>query len=51
MQVAWIDTGFFFPETRQLIKQMTEHYLNIDFVKWESPISIQDQSEQYGEAL
>jgi len=51
MQVAWIDTGFFFPETRQLIKQMTERYPNIDFVKWESPISVQDQSEQYGEAL
>ena len=51
MQVVWIDTGFFFPETRQLIKQMTERYPNIDFVKWESPMSIQDQSEQYGEAL
>jgi phosphoadenosine phosphosulfate reductase len=51
LKVAYIDTGFFFPETNQLIQKMAQKYSHIEFEKWESPISIVKQGESYGEAL
>ena len=49
--VASIDTGFFFPETHQLRQQLIERYTNLDFVTWETPLSINEQAEVYGQEL
>ena len=51
LTVAYIDTGFFFPETLKLIQKMQEKYSHITFEKWESPVTIKKQSDSYGEAL
>lgn len=49
--IAYIDTGFFFPETTKLIDQMTERYSHLKFEKWESPIPIEKQADSYGSEL
>ena len=51
LTVAYIDTGFFFPETKKLIEQMEQRYDKLHFEKWESPISIAHQQHSYGDAL
>ncbi len=51
LKVAWIDTGFNFPETEKLIEQIADRYPHLEFQRWESPISVQRQGESYGEAL
>ena len=51
LTVAYIDTGFFFPETRKLIDRMSDKYSNVNLVKWESPVSIEQQREKYGNNL
>lgn len=51
LTIACIDTGFFFPETKQLRKKLIEKYTNLDFVTWETPVSIQEQAETYGQEL
>ena len=51
LTVACIDTGFFFPETKQLRKKLVERYSNLNFVTWETPVSIQQQKEMYGDQL
>lgn len=49
--VAYIDTGFFFPETVNLIARMKAKYANVEFIKWESRISVEQQKEEFGDAL
>ena len=49
--VACIDTGFFYPETKQLQKRLIERYQNLDFVVWETPVSIEQQAKSYGPNL
>ena len=49
--VAWIDTGFFFPETLQLKEKLISRYSNLNFVKWETEVSVAQQKESYGEQL
>ncbi len=51
LTVACIDTGFFFPETHQLQKKLIERYNNLDFVTWETPVSVEQQAELYGKEL
>jgi phosphoadenosine phosphosulfate reductase len=51
LTVASIDTGFFFPETHQLRKKLIERYQNLDFVTWETPVSIEQQAQLYGPEL
>jgi len=51
LTVAYIDTGFFFPETRKLIDRMSERYSHVEFKKWKSPISVQQQKEEFGDGL
>lgn len=51
LTVAWIDTGFFFDETKQLIDQISLRYPDINLVKWESPISVRQQKEEHGDRL
>ncbi|MEL7497780.1 MAG: phosphoadenylyl-sulfate reductase [Planctomycetota bacterium] len=46
--VACIDTGFFFPETKQLRNKLIERYQNLNFVTWETPVSIEKQAKLYG---
>jgi phosphoadenosine phosphosulfate reductase len=51
LTVASIDTGFFFPETKQLRKKLIDRYPNLHFVTWETPVSIEQQRESYGDQL
>ena len=51
LTIAYIDTGFFFPETVQLIDRMKEKYSDFEFIKWESPITVKRQNDSYGEEL
>jgi phosphoadenosine phosphosulfate reductase len=51
LTVSCIDTGFFFPETHQLQKKLIARYPNLDFVSWETPVSIKEQAETYGPEL
>ena len=51
LKVAWIDTGFFFPETHQLREQIERKYSNIDVVRWSTNVSVQEQTETYGNEL
>lgn len=49
--VAYIDTGFNFPETLQLIDKLKQRYSKLQFVRWLSPISVRKQTESYGDEL
>ena len=49
--VACIDTGFFFPETKQLRTKLTERYDSLNFVSWETNVSIEQQAKDYGNEL
>ena len=51
LQVAWIDTGFFFPETHQLRKKLEDRYKNIEIVRWATDVSVDQQAETYGNEL
>ncbi len=51
LKVAWIDTGFFFPETHQVRTKLEEKYSNIEIVKWETSVSVQQQADDYGPEL
>lgn len=51
LTIAYIDTGFFFPETLQLIQKMQDKYSHLTFEKWESPVSVKKQGDSYGDAL
>ena len=42
---------FFFPETKQLRSRLIEKYTNLDFVTWETPVSIEEQKKTYGDKL
>jgi len=49
--VACIDTGFFFPETKQLRTKLTDRYDSLNFVSWETEVSIEQQAKDYGNEL
>jgi len=51
LTIACIDTGFFYPETKQLHKRLIERYQNLDFVTWETPVSVEQQAKSYGPNL
>lgn len=51
LTVAYIDTGFFFPETHQLREKLAQRYSNLDFVKWQTSVSVDQQSQLYGQEL
>lgn len=51
LTIASIDTGFFFPETLQLRSRLIERYPNLEFTTWETPVSIQEQAETFGDQL
>lgn len=51
LKVAWIDTGFFFPETHQLREKIEAKYSNIEVVRWSTTVSVQEQTETYGNEL
>jgi phosphoadenosine phosphosulfate reductase len=51
LTIACIDTGFFFPETKQLQKKLIAKYENLNFVTWETPVSIEQQAKSYGPNL
>ena len=51
LQVAWIDTGFFFPETLQLRDKLEAKYSNIEIIRWATEVSVEQQKETYGNEL
>jgi len=51
LTVAWIDTGFFFPETHQVREKLEKKYSNIEFVRWSTEVSVDQQAEKYGDEL
>lgn len=51
LQVACIDTGFFFPETKQLREELVDRYTNLEFITWQTPVSVEQQRETYGDML
>ncbi len=51
LQIACIDTGFFFPETKQLRQKLIDRYSNLEFLTWETSVSIEQQRELYGDML
>lgn len=51
LTIASIDTGFLFPETKQLRKKLIKRYSNLNFVTWEPSVSVAKQSELYGAGL
>ena len=51
LHVAWIDTGFFFPETHQLREKLESKYSNIEIVRWATEVSPEKQTETYGDEL
>lgn len=51
LTIASIDTGFFFPETKQLRKKLVAKYDNLNFVTWQTPVSVEQQGELYGANL
>ena len=51
LQVAWIDTGFFFPETHQVREKLEAKYTNIEFTRWATEVSVEQQAETYGDEL
>ena len=51
LTIAYIDTGFFFPETHALRRKIEARYPDLQFEPWVSPINIQQQTEKYGNNL
>jgi len=51
LTVAYIDTGFFFSETHQLREQLMQRYGNLNFVCWQTEVSVDQQAELYGVEL
>ena len=51
VKVAYIDTGFFFPETLKLRDQIAEKYDNVELERWASPVTVEKQKESYGPNL
>jgi phosphoadenosine phosphosulfate reductase len=51
IRVADIDTGFLFPETQQLKAEMIAQYPGLTFESWQTPLTPEQQAEQYGSEL
>ena len=49
--VAYIDTGFLFPETLELRDRLARKYPHLDFVAHYPPLTSDQQTEQYGGKL
>lgn len=49
--VADVDTGFLFEETIQLRSEMASQYKNLHFATWRTALTVQLQSEKYGDRL
>jgi phosphoadenosine phosphosulfate reductase len=51
VRIAWIDTGFLFPETLELHARMVERYPRFRFERFAPNLSTQEQAMRHGEAL
>ena len=51
LEITYMDTAFFFPETYALIDEMKEHYPDLRFVNAGTNLTPQRQEELYGEKL
>jgi phosphoadenosine phosphosulfate reductase len=51
VRVAWIDTGFLFPETHELHARMVERYPRFRFERFTPEISPDEQASLHGDAL
>jgi phosphoadenosine phosphosulfate reductase len=50
VDIFYIDTAFFFPETKELIRRLEDHY-HRPFRRVSTNLSIEEQDEQYGPQL
>ncbi len=51
LEVVYLDTGFFFPETHDLIQRMKLRYPNVTFTSRKTDLTVQRQAELYGDRL
>ena len=51
MEIVYLDTGFFFEETHDLIARMKERYPHLSFVNRGTSLTPEEQAEVYGERL
>ncbi len=51
LTIASIDTGFFFPQTIELKNRLIDRYPNLNFVTWQTNLSVAQQAEIYGDEL
>ncbi len=51
MTITYLDTGFFFPETYELIERMKERYSHLEFRNRGTSLTVADQAEIYGDEL
>ncbi|MCP4247222.1 MAG: phosphoadenylyl-sulfate reductase [bacterium] len=49
--VAYLDTGFFFPETHDLLARLRERYPHLEFVNRGTTLTPEQQAERYGDEL
>ncbi|MHC4091324.1 MAG: phosphoadenylyl-sulfate reductase [Planctomycetota bacterium] len=49
--VVYLDTGFFFPETLELLDRLRERYPHIDFVNRGTTLTPQQQAAEFGDEL
>ncbi len=51
LDIHYMDTGFFFPETYELIDELKERYSNVTFINAGTPLTPQEQEARYGPRL
>ena len=51
LDVIYLDTGFFFPETYQLIDELKARYPHLDFINRGTRVTPEEQAARYGDQL
>ncbi|HSR53184.1 MAG TPA: phosphoadenylyl-sulfate reductase [Acidobacteriota bacterium] len=51
LDVIYLDTGFFFPQTHRLLDRLKVRYPHLNFINKGTPLTPQDQAELYGDEL
>jgi phosphoadenosine phosphosulfate reductase len=51
LEVTYLDTGFFFPETHALIERMKQRYPHVRFVDRGTRLGVDEQASRYGAEL
>jgi len=51
MEIVYLDTGFFFAETHELIERMRARYPHLQFINRGTTLTAEEQAETYGDRL